>query len=56
MLLINDLRTEISTPYEGYSWMAILMIGRDWLVVALIVALFIAMRPWKKHWEKRKQG
>ena len=54
MLLINDLRTEISTPYEGYSWMAILMIGRDWLVIALIVALFIAMRPWKKHWEKRK--
>ncbi len=54
MLLINDLRTEMTTPYEGYSWIAILMIGRDWLMIALIISLFIAMRPWKKHWEKRK--
>ncbi|MCK5082967.1 MAG: sodium-dependent transporter, partial [Candidatus Omnitrophica bacterium] len=56
MMLVNDLRMEILTPYEGYSWMAILMIGRDWLVIALIVALFISMRPWKKHWEKRKSN
>ena len=56
MLLVNDLRTEILTPYGGYSWMAILMVGRDWLIVALIVSLFISMRPWKKHWEKRKSS
>ncbi len=36
--------------------MAILMVGRDWLIVALIVSLFISMRPWKKHWEKRKSS
>jgi len=47
-LLINDLRTEVSVPYEGYSWMAILMIGRDWLMIALIISLFIATRPWKR--------
>jgi len=49
LLLVNDLKTELSAPYEGYSWMAILMIGRDWLVIALIVSLFIAMRPWKRE-------
>jgi len=48
-LLINDLITEVTVPYEGYSWMAILMIGRDWLLIALIIALFIAMRPWKRE-------
>jgi len=43
---------EVSKPYEGYSWIAILLIGRDWLVAALIVSLFIAMRPWKKQIEE----
>lgn len=47
-LLVNDFMGEISAPYEGYSWIAILLIGRDWLLAALIVSLFIAMRPWKK--------
>ena len=51
-LLINDLIGEVSKPYEGYSWIAILLIGRDWLVAALIVSLFIAMRPWKKQIEE----
>lgn len=48
-LLVNDLKTELSVPYEGYSWMAILMIGRDWLMIALIISLFIAMVPWKRE-------
>jgi len=52
ILMINDLRTEVTVPYEGYSWLAILMIGRDWLMVALIVSLFIAMRPWKRELEE----
>ncbi len=52
MLLINDLNGELAKPYEGYPWMALLMIGRDWLMVALIVSLFIAMRPWKRALEE----
>ena len=56
MLLINDLKTELSAPYEGYSWIAILMVGRDWLVIALIISLFIAMRPWKRELEEVEES
>ena len=52
MLLFNDLRVELSAPYEGYSWVAILIIGRDWLIIALIISLFVAMRPWKRELEE----
>jgi len=48
ILLVNDLRAEVRAPYEGYSWLAILMIGRDWLMIALIISLFVAMVPWKR--------
>ncbi len=48
ILLINDLIKEITVPYEGYSWVAVIMIGRDWLLVALIIALIVAGRPWRR--------
>lgn len=51
-LLINDLKEELSRPYEGYPWMAIRMIGRDWLMIALIISLFVAQRPWKRELEE----
>lgn len=47
-LLINDLKSEVAQAYEGYSWIAIITIGRDWLMVALIVALFLAAASWKR--------
>jgi len=47
LLLLRDLKVEVTTPYEGYSWIAILMIGRDWLIFALVCAMIFAMRPWK---------
>jgi NSS family neurotransmitter:Na+ symporter len=48
ILLFNDLMTDIGRPYGGYPWMALLLIGPDWLIVTLIVALIVAMRPWRK--------
>jgi neurotransmitter:Na+ symporter, NSS family len=51
-LLFNSLSKEITEPYGGYSWVAVIMIGRDWLMIALIAALFIAMRPWKRVLEE----
>ena len=51
ILLVKDLIGELSKPYEGYSWIAIILLGRDWLLLALIVALFVAMRSWKKEKE-----
>jgi len=54
VLLINSLYHEVTSAYEGYPWVAIILIGRDWLVVAMIVALFIAMRPWKRVLEEEE--
>lgn len=48
VLLFNDLLTDISRPYGGYPWIALLLIGRDWLIVTLIAALLVAARPWRK--------
>lgn len=48
ILLIRDFRMEIAEPYGGYPPMAIVLIGRDWLLLALVIALFLSLRPWKK--------
>ena len=47
VLLLNDFVKEFTQPYGGYSWMAVILIGRDWLLAALIVSLFVAARSWK---------
>lgn len=52
ILLINDLAKEITMPYGGYSWMAVILIGRDWLLAALVVSLFVAGRPWRTDWQQ----
>jgi len=49
LLLFNTLSKEIAEPYSGYPRVATIMIGRDWLILALIAALFISMRPWKRN-------
>jgi len=54
LLLINDLKGEFSAPYENYSWLSIILIGRDWLVLALFVSLVISMRRWRKELEEHK--
>jgi NSS family neurotransmitter:Na+ symporter len=46
-LFVNDLIQDIRRPYGGYSWIALILIGRDWLLVTLIAALLVAMRPWR---------
>ena len=46
-LLIYSLVEEISRPYEGYSWIALILIGRDWLIVTLFFAIIIANYGWK---------
>ena len=53
VLLGNDLTKDMREPYSGYPWLAIILIGRDWLVVTLIAALFVAMRPWRKPLDRQ---
>jgi NSS family neurotransmitter:Na+ symporter len=47
VLLISSLIKEFSQPYEGYSWLAIVLIGRDWLIYTLFFAIIVAVLPWK---------
>ncbi|HSA30410.1 MAG TPA: sodium-dependent transporter [Candidatus Omnitrophota bacterium] len=54
ILLFNSLHNEFRAPYEGYPWVSIILIGRDWVVGALIVALFMAMYPWKRALESEE--
>jgi NSS family neurotransmitter:Na+ symporter len=53
VILVGDLYNEIKQPYEGYSWTSLILIGRDWVVLTFIVALVIAMKPWKTGHHKK---
>jgi NSS family neurotransmitter:Na+ symporter len=46
-LLLSALIEDVRQPYGGYSWLALVLIGRDWFLATLIVSLFIALRPWR---------
>jgi NSS family neurotransmitter:Na+ symporter len=47
VILVGDLWGEIREPYGGYTWASIILIGRDWVLVTLIAAFWIASQPWK---------
>ncbi len=53
-LLVYDIVREIANPYEGYPWAVLIGIGHHWLGIALIVALFVSMRPWRKGLDKEE--
>jgi NSS family neurotransmitter:Na+ symporter len=46
-ILIGSLRDELSEPYEGYSWHALIVIGMNWVLLTIVAAFWFAMRPWK---------
>lgn len=45
-VLINDIIQEVSVPYGGYSWLAIILIGRDWILATLISAIIVSRLKW----------
>ncbi len=50
ILLIGALYKEVQSPYENYSWGAIILLGMDWILFTIIIAIVFALRPWKtKH-------
>jgi len=49
LLVFNSFSDEIREPYGDYSWVSVIMIGWGWLIIALIAAFFVVMRPWKKN-------
>jgi hypothetical protein len=46
ILLILGIYEEVSAPYSGYSWAAILGIGGGWLLATLLAAFYFTRRPW----------
>ena len=47
VLLISSLIKELAQAYGGYPWVAIILIGRDWLMYTLFIAVIVAAHPWK---------
>ena len=48
MLVITSLFQEFSAPYEGYSQVWLIIIGRDILFATLAAALILSQFPWTK--------
>ncbi|MBW2597919.1 MAG: sodium-dependent transporter [Deltaproteobacteria bacterium] len=53
-LLSIDFYNELSKPYGGYSWTAVVLIGIVWLLTNLVIAFILATRPWKTENHKAK--
>lgn len=49
ILLVQDLWKDLRQPYGGYPWLALVLIGRDWLIVTFVAALIVAARPWRRR-------
>ena len=47
IILISSLIEEFSKPYGGYPVLAIILLGRDWLIYTLFFAILVASHPWK---------
>jgi len=47
VLLAGAIYKEVQSPYEGYSWGAIILLGVDWILFTVIIAVVFALRPWK---------
>lgn len=47
VILLGDIIDELKQPYGNYGWTALILIGRDWLLLTLIMALAFSSRPWK---------
>lgn len=52
VILIIDLYDELRQPYEGYSWTSLILIGGNWVLLTLIAAFMIALRPWRTGHDK----
>lgn len=46
-IFISSVIEECVSAYGGYSRLAIVMIGRDWLIYTLFFAILVASHPWK---------
>jgi neurotransmitter:Na+ symporter, NSS family len=54
-LLVHSLVQEFKVPYEGYPVLALILIGRDWLLFTLFLALIVSARNWRIEPAERLQ-
>jgi len=55
VILVGALYTDVTKAYGGYSWTAVILIGRDWILATLLASVLFATRPWKRDIEKIKR-
>ena len=48
-IVVWDIYHEVTTPYEGYSWLSLICIGVGWIVATALTALFLALKPWRHY-------
>ena len=51
VILGGDLIHDAGSPYENYSWKALVFIGADWLVITLLIALVLSGMPGRQHFK-----
>lgn len=57
ILLIGALYKEVRSPYEGYPWGAIIMLGVVWILSTVLVAIIFTLKPWKTdHLKSESRG
>ena len=49
ILLISSLKEEFSSAYGGYSSVALILIGMNWLIYTLFFAFIVAAYNWRKE-------
>jgi len=47
VILATSLKEEFAAAYGGYPWLAIVLIGRDWLIYTLFMAIVVSAHPWR---------
>ena len=52
-LLVSALLEETARPYGGYTRLATMVIGRDWIVLTIFFAIFASSNAWKEDPEHR---
>jgi len=55
IVLINDLIKEVTVPYGGYSWISIILIGRDWLLATLVASIIISRLKWRRDFHSESE-
>lgn len=56
LILLNALVKEFSAAYSGYPILALVLIGRDWLLATLIAALLISRLEWRRDLHIEEKG